>query len=146
MRRFAAFVTFFGANHARVRDAGERYARDVIPTLLRPEAMQRLAWHRAQGDRIVVVSGSMIEYLGPWTRAQGIEVVCNEPAVRNGRMTGLFAKEDCAHDAKLRRLAELLALRDYATVYAYGDTPADHAMLAAAHKRWYCWQEQATAA
>lgn len=142
MRRLAAFVTFAGASHARVREAGARYARDVIPTLLRPEAMQRLAWHRAQGDRIVVVSGSMIEYLGPWCAAQGIDLVCNEPASRRGRMTGFFAKEDCANDAKLRRLAQVLSLRDYALVYAYGDTAADRAMLDAADRRWYRWREE----
>lgn len=146
MRRIAALVTFAGASERRVRAAGERYAREVIPALLRPEAMERIAWHRAQGDRIVVVSGSMDAYLHPWCVANGVEVVCNRPAARNGRMTGFFAKEDCANEAKLRRLAELLDVRDYETVYAYGDTPADHAMLGAAHRRWYCWEEIAAQA
>lgn len=141
MRRLAAFVSFAGASHARVRAAGERYARDVIPALVRPEAAERIEWHRARADRIVVVSGSMIEYLGPWARSQGVEVVCNEPASKRGRMTGFFAKEDCSNEAKLRRLAGLLDLGDYAQVFAYGDTPADHAMLAVAHRRWYCWRE-----
>ena len=146
MRRIAALVTFAGASERRVREAGERYAREVIPTLLRPEAIARLDWHRAQGDRIVVVSGSMDAYLDPWCRAQGIEVVCNQPAARNGRMTGFFALEDCANEGKVRRLAAVLDVRAYPVVYAYGDTRADHAMLALAHRRWFCWQEQPLAA
>ena len=141
MRRLAAFVTFAGASEQHVHAAGERYAREVIPALVRPEAAARIAWHRAQGDRIVVVSASMDAYLEPWCAEQGIELVCNHPAAREGRLTDFFAKEDCANDAKLRRLAELLDLRDYEIVYAYGDTPADHAMLGAAHRRWYCWEE-----
>ena len=142
MRRVSAFVTFAGADEARVRAAGVRYATDVIPPLLRAETMQRLAWHRAQGDRIVVVSGSMDAYLEPWCRAQGIELVCNRPAARNGRMTGFFAAEDCVNEAKVRRLKRLLDLAAYPVVYAYGDTPADHAMLAIAHRRWYRGEEE----
>jgi HAD superfamily hydrolase (TIGR01490 family) len=142
MRRAAAFVTFAGADAARVRAAGERYAREVIPALLRPEAMDRLAWHRAQGDRIVVVSGSMDVYLAPWCRVQGVELVCNEPAARGGRMTGFFASEDCANEGKVRRLRGLLDVGAHATVYAYGDSDADRAMLALAHRRWYRWREQ----
>ena len=64
-------------------------------------------------------------------------------AARPRRMTGFFAKENCAHGAKLRRLAQVLSLRDDALVYADGDTAADRAMLDAAHRRWYRWQEEA---
>ena len=142
MRRAAAWATFAGASERRVREAGERYARDVIPGLLRPEAMAQLDWHRAQGDRIVVVSGSMDAYLAPWCRAHGIEVVCNQPAARGGRMTGFFAAEDCANEGKVRRLRAVLDPADYPVVYAYGDTEADRAMLALAHRRWYRWCEE----
>lgn len=141
MRRVAAFVTFAGADAQRVRAAGERYAREVIPALLRPEALAKLEWHRAQGDRIVVVSGSMDCYLDAWCRARGIEVVCNQPASRHGRMTGFFATEDCANDGKVRRLRALLDPSAYPVVYAYGDTAADRAMLALAHRRWYRGEE-----
>lgn len=142
MRIVLAFVTFCGVREARVRDAGERYAREVLPGLLRPEAMARIDWHRAQGDRIVVVSGSMSHYLEPWARAQGLEVVCNRPAARRGRLTGRLEPPDCDGEGKVRRLRERLDLSHYPLVYAYGDTAGDRAMLALAHRRWYRWQEQ----
>ena len=48
-----------GVDAARLRAQGEAFAREVLPGVLRPEAMARLAWHRDRGDRVVVVSGGL---------------------------------------------------------------------------------------
>lgn len=141
MRLVAAWVTFIGADEATVRARGESYARDVIANMLRPEAMARIAWHRAQGDRIVVVSASMDCYLEPFCRAHDLELVCNHPAARNGRLTGRLRAIDCAGPGKVVRLNERYDLSRYPVIYAYGDTQEDQAMLGLAHRRWFCWQE-----
>lgn len=141
MRLVAAWVTFFGANRARVYAAGERYARDVLPGLLRPEAMARLAWHQAQGDRIVVVSGSMDCYLAPWCRAHGVELLCNQPAAWGERLSGFLAGVDCAGEGKAKRVRAHCDLARYPLVYAYGDTAEDDALLALAQRRWFRGEE-----
>jgi HAD superfamily hydrolase (TIGR01490 family) len=141
MRLAAAWVGFVGIDESHVRQRGERYARDVIAHMLRPEAMQRIAWHRAQGDRIVVVSASMDAYLEPFCREHGLELVCNHPRARRGRLTGGLRERDCAGAGKVARLTARYDLRSFPLIYAYGDTEEDRAMLELAQRRWFRWEE-----
>ncbi|MEL1265786.1 HAD family hydrolase [Pseudoxanthomonas putridarboris] len=131
-----------GVDAARLRERGEAFARDVLPGALRPEAMARIDWHRAQGDRIVVVSGGLDVYLAPWCRRQGLELLCSVLAMRGGRMAG-YAGAQCVGDEKVRRIRSLCDPSAYRAVYAYGDTHEDNAMLAMADRRFYRWKEVA---
>ncbi|WP_334177304.1 HAD-IB family hydrolase [Pseudoxanthomonas sp.] len=121
---------------ARLRSQGEAFARDMLPGVLRPDAMARLAWHRERGDRIVVVSGGLDVYLTPWCSAQGVELACSVLAERNGRITG-YAGAQCVGEEKVRRIRALCDPQAYAAIHAYGDTREDDAMLAMAHHRTY---------
>jgi phosphatidylglycerophosphatase C len=125
-----------GVDAERLRAQGDAFARDVLPTVLRPEAMARLQWHRERGDRVVVVSGGLDVYLAPWCVAQGIELACSVLAERGGRITG-YAGAQCVGEEKVRRVHALCDPQAYAAIHAYGDTHEDHAMLAMAHHRTY---------
>lgn len=122
------------ASHLRVQ--GQAFARDVLPGVLRVEAMARLAWHRERGDRVVVVSGGLDVYLAPWCAGQGVELLCSVLAERGGRITG-YAGPQCVGEEKVRRVHALCDLQAYAAIHAYGDTHEDLAMLAMAHHRTY---------
>ncbi len=125
-----------GVDAARLRAQGEAFAREVLPGVLRPEAMARLAWHRDRGDRIVVVSGGLDVYLAPWCAAQGVDLLCSVLAERDGRITG-YAGAQCVGEEKVRRVRALCDPQAYAAIHAYGDTHEDQAMLAMAHHRTY---------
>lgn len=125
-----------GVDAARLRAQGEAFARDLLPAVLRAEAMARLQWHRERGDRIVVVSGGLDVYLAPWCAAQGVEVLCSVLTERNGRITG-YAGAQCVGEEKVRRVRALCDPQAYPAVHAYGDTHEDLAMLAMAHHRTY---------
>lgn len=125
-----------GVDAARLRAQGDAFAREVLPDVLRPEAMARLAWHRERGDRIVVVSGGLDVYLAPWCATQGIELLCSVLAERNGRITG-YAGAQCVGEEKVRRVRALCDPQAYAAIHAYGDTHEDNAMLSMAHHRTY---------
>ena len=125
-----------GVDAERLRAQGAAFARDVLPGVLRPEAMARLAWHRQRGDRVVVVSGGLDVYLAPWCADQGVELLCSVLAERGGRITG-YAGPQCVGEEKVRRVHTLCDLRAYAAIHAYGDTHEDLAMLAMAHHRTY---------
>ncbi|HEY1036021.1 MAG TPA: HAD family hydrolase [Pseudoxanthomonas sp.] len=125
-----------GVDAARLRAQGDAFAREVLPDVLRPEAMARLAWHRERGDRIVVVSGGLDVYLAPWCATQGIELLCSVLAERNGRITG-YAGAQCVGEEKVRRVRALCDPQGYAAIHAYGDTHEDNAMLSMAHHRTY---------
>ena len=125
-----------GVDAERLRAQGAAFARDVLPGVLRPEAMARLAWHRQRGDRVVVVSGGLDVYLAPWCADQGVELLCSVLAERGGRITG-SAGPQCVGEEKVRRVHALCDPQAYAAFHAYGDTHEDQAMLAMAHHRTY---------
>lgn len=125
-----------GVDAERLRAQGAAFARDVLPGVLRPDAMARLAWHRERGDRVVVVSGGLDVYLAPWCAGQGIELLCSVLAERRGRITG-YAGPQCVGEEKVRRVRALCDPQAYAAIHAYGDTHEDQAMLTMAHHRTY---------
>jgi phosphatidylglycerophosphatase C len=140
-RRATARVVFRGQPEVEVRARGERYAREMLPQGMRPEALDRIAWHRAEGDTIVVVSASLDVYLSPWCRQHGLELICSELEASRGVMTGRYVGRDCIGPEKARRVRERFALEQYPVIYAYGDTEDDLDMLALAHRRFFRWQE-----
>ncbi|MBL8264633.1 MAG: HAD family hydrolase [Xanthomonadaceae bacterium] len=136
IREKIARAGFRGMPVADYRAAGERFARDVLPTVLRPEAMARLAWHKARGDTVVVVSGGFDVYLSHWCSAQGVELICSKLEVVDGVLTGRFDGAQCVLAEKARRVRERYVLRSYSTVHAYGDTAEDAELLALADESW----------
>jgi HAD superfamily hydrolase (TIGR01490 family) len=132
-----------GVSEMRVRQIGETFARDALPTVLRPEAMARLQWHREQGDHIVVVSGALDIYLSPWCQTHDVALICTQLESRQGVLTGGFRGKQCVSEEKSRRVRQQYDLAHYPVVYAYGDTKEDLALLGLAHKRYFQWREVA---
>lgn len=112
------------------------YAEDELPGLLRPEMMARIDWHRSESHRIVVVSGSIDLYLGPWCEKHGLELICNRLEVRDGRLTGRCLHGDIGPH-KAREITRRITLASHPRIHAYGDSREDRGMLALAHERWY---------
>jgi HAD superfamily phosphoserine phosphatase-like hydrolase len=102
--------------------------------------MERIRWHQAQGDRIVVVSGSLDVYLSPWCTRHGLELLCSRLAASDGVLDGRYLGAQCVGREKARRIRERYRLDDYAAVYAYGDTHEDDEMLAMADHAYFRWQ------
>lgn len=95
--------------------------------------VERVAWHRAQGHRVFLITGT----LAPLARAAAsrlpgpLESCATELEVRDGRWTGRLAGEHQRGEAKAYSL-RLLALRhhlDLSESYAYGNCLADLPML-----------------
>lgn len=139
-------IVAFGFRNVPVADvqaAGERFAAEFLSTVLRPEAMQRLAWHQARGDTVALVSGGLDAYLAPWCRQHGIELICSRLETRGERLTGRYHGAQCVGAEKARRVRERFDLAACEQCHAYGDTHEDEAMLALAHKRYYRGREVA---
>jgi phosphatidylglycerophosphatase C len=141
IRRVLSRASFWRADPSRVQLLGEQFVRDVIPGLIRPIALERIAWHKDRGDRVVVVSASLDAYLIPWCRTLGLDLICTVLETSDGLLTGRYLQGDCWGDAKVRRIRERLTLADYDTIYAYGDTEDDRAMLDLADRKFFRWQE-----
>jgi len=134
-------VGYVGYNANSLKCMGQEFAKKVIPTCIRENALERILWHKQQGDQVVVVSASLSVYLESWCQSLGLDVICNQLEIRDGILTGHFSDGDCGCLEKVNRIKNKYDLTQYPTIYAYGDTPNDYAMLELAHKKYYRWQE-----
>ena len=146
-RPLVARVVFQGESAEFVNEHGRRYASEVLPKMVRTEAVDRIRWHQQQGDRVVEVSASLDSYLAPWCGEIGVERISTELEERNGRLTGRYRHGDCSGSTKARRIVEEYDLGRYGAVFAYGDTIEDREMLELADRKFYRgaeirnWQE-----
>lgn len=120
---------------------GRDHAQNYLPTVVRAEAVERIEWHKQRGDRIVVVSASLEVYLKPWCEAMGIELIAVQLETVDGRLTGNYIDGDCTGLAKAERVKNHLELSVYDTVFAYGDTAEDRALLDLADRKFFRWRE-----
>jgi phosphatidylglycerophosphatase C len=141
LRAACVYVGFRGRLHTELSELGALYAR-TLGAIARPEALDKIRWHQARGDTVVVVSASLHPYLSGWCRELGVELICTELEVKDGRLTGRYQGGDCSGREKARRVRERYALARYPVIYAYGDTPEDAELLSLAHRRYFRWREQ----
>jgi phosphatidylglycerophosphatase C len=137
IRERAVRHAFTGRDATAVREAGQRYAKTWLPRVLRPDALERLAFHRRRGDEIAVVSASLRDYLEPWSELHGIGLLCNELEERGGKLTGRWVDGDCAGPGKAERVRRRFDLARFGAIYAYGDTVEDRELLALATHPYY---------
>lgn len=143
IRAAIAWVGFRGMAEAEYETKAKAFAADVLPGVLRPEMMQRIAEHRARGDTVVVVSGAYDVYLKHWCATHGLELIASTLEVRDGRLTGRYAGAQNVLTEKARRVREHYDLTRYTEVHAHGDTPEDQDLLALAQRRFYRGQQVA---
>jgi phosphatidylglycerophosphatase C len=132
---------FRGVPATTVRQAGLEFSNGILPGVIRPMALERIQWHKAQGDKVVVVSGALDVYLSHWCSQHQVNLICSELAVDDGVLTGRYNGKQCVGKEKPRRILEKYNLRDFPVLYAYGDTKEDLDMLRLADKRYFRWQE-----
>jgi HAD superfamily hydrolase (TIGR01490 family) len=140
-RQVAARVAFLGEDAAAVRRLGAEYAVTMLPGRIRQIALDRIEWHKSQGDHIVIVSASLDVYLAPWCESHGVDYICTTLEQRGRRLTGRYVDGDCCGAEKVRRILQRIDVSRYDVVYAYGDSIEDREMLDLAHRKFYRWSE-----
>ncbi len=116
-------------------ELGQRFSEEVIPTMLRPEGMERLRWHQERGHECVLVSASLDVYLSSWATVSGFSgVMCSELEYDlKGFASGHLNGQNCYGKEKLERAKNWLSKCDFVEdVFAYGDTPGDYKLFEAA--------------
>ncbi len=94
-----------GAEQGRVDRIAHAFALRLLERL-RPEVRERLEWHRARGDAVLVVSASPEVYVAEIGRHLGADaVLATKLAIgENGELTGRYDGSNCRGVEKLRRL------------------------------------------
>jgi phosphatidylglycerophosphatase C len=122
-----------GRLHSEVSARGVAYGDTLVDRAIRPEMRARVAWHRAQGHEVVIVSASLDVYLdrvGQLLDVQG--VLCTRLEIDDdGRCTGRMLGGNCRGSRKAERLRDYLGELPV-ELWAYGDSGGDTEMLAMA--------------
>ena len=109
-------------------EAGE----DFWNKKLFPEALEQLKEHRANGDRIVLLSGGIQPSLEPLAEMLAPDaLVAAQPEMEDGRLTGHLVDGPLSGDRKVQAAREISAALgvDMGRSYAYADSYADHELL-----------------
>lgn len=133
------FVSTFlgGWEIDEARNKARVFARDCIPSILRPLACERLDWHSGEGDRIVIVSASLGLVLEHWCDTRGYDLLATELEILDGRVSGRLAGENCRGVEKVTRIRAAYERGDYSEIWAYGDSKGDLPMLEMADRSFY---------
>ena len=113
------------------------YGESEIGKIVRDKAIEKIAWHKAQGDEVVVVSASMECWLKSWCDKKNIKLIATKLEILDGRFTGKFATKNCYGQEKVNRLRACYRMEDYSHIYAYGDSKGDREILALADESFY---------
>ena len=124
-----------GYSEDEFRKIANEYSLNYIDKIVRPKAMQKIAWHKEQGHKIVVVSASMECWLKPWCDKNELELIATKLEIKNGIVTGRFKTKNCYGIEKAVRVREIYNLDDYDHIYAYGDSRGDTELLELAHTK-----------
>lgn len=136
------FTWFFkGISEAEINKLGNGFASQIIPTLIRPEAEEALAFHKDKGSRIVVVTASFSIWVRPWCDSKQIELIATECEIQQGKLTGLIQEKNCNGKEKVIRIRERFDLEQFDRIYAYGDSKADLEMLNLADEKQMKWKK-----
>jgi phosphatidylglycerophosphatase C len=142
LKQLGTRAALAGRYMPEVESLGTDYAHHIAQHWLRTDSVGRLKWHRQQGHQVVLVSASYEIYLQPLGTLLGAQaVLATRLQVNEDHCTGELEGANCRGEEKVRRLlgwiSHEIGSRSEVELWAYGDSPGDRAMLAAAdHPVW----------
>jgi HAD superfamily hydrolase (TIGR01490 family) len=113
------------------------FSLEKIKLIVREKALNKINWHKQNGDLIVIVSASIDYWLEPWCTKNGISLIATQIEIKNNKLTGNLIGNNCFGPEKVARIKLLYNLEDYDYIYAYGDTKGDREMLKIATESFY---------
>jgi phosphatidylglycerophosphatase C len=129
---------FFGRQQAAdFQLACDAFATNVLPSLLRPKALQEISRLKEAGAEVVIVSASPGNWSNQWRNTLGMASLATRLEIKDGVLTGRFDGKNCHGEEKVCRIREAYDLSAYDEIYCYGDTKGDKPMLGLATFAFY---------
>jgi len=114
-----------------------KYSLERIDKITRPQAIEKIRWHKEHGHKVVIVSASMECWLKGWCEKNELDLIATRLEVRDGVLTGKFATRNCHGIEKVNRVREVYDLNLCDQVYSYGDSRGDRELLELADMSFY---------
>lgn len=125
-----------GVRADEVEQAGEVFAERHLRRRLRPDARDRLEWHRKLGHQIVIVSASPECYVRPAAELLGADAaLATRLEVSGNLLTGHYEGKNCRGAEKYARVMAWVRAQGLGTqpaLWAYGNSRGDRLLLEAA--------------
>ena len=128
---------FKGMDEQAFINLTKEFSLNHIDTTVRPKAMEKIAWHKEQGHKVIVVSASMECWLKPWCSKNGLELIATKLKMDEGIVSGKFSSKNCYGIEKANRVKEEYPSSKYEYLYAYGDSRGDKELLELAKNSFY---------
>lgn len=129
----ASFLKAFlgGEPRERVAAWAAEFADQLLHRAMRPSGLQRLRWHQARGDRVIIASASFDIYVNALARLLHVdEVLATEMRWDARDRVADIDGRNCRDDEKLARVRAMLGADcDGTGVTAYSDSHADVPLL-----------------
>ena len=118
------------------------FSLNQIPLILNKSIVEKFHEHIASGDKVVIISASVEDWILPWAQQWNVDVLATKLAFERGMLTGKFQGKNCNYEEKSVRIKIHLQLSDYDEIWAYGDSLGDEAMFELATKVVYRGKER----
>ena len=128
---------FKGWDGAYFQSIADKYSVEQIDRIIRPDAIEKVYWHKEHGHKVVVATASMEHWLKKWCEKYELDLIATRLEIQDGKLTGKFATKNCYGIEKVNRIRERYDLTDFNGIYAYGDSAGDKEMLSIANKQYY---------
>jgi phosphatidylglycerophosphatase C len=104
-----------------------------LDSIASEDGLARVAWHQKRGDRVLIISASVEDWIRPWAERHGIHTVLATRLQRErGKLSGRLEGKNCYGQEKVARLLQEYPDRDTYELYAYGDGKSDAYIFKAA--------------
>jgi phosphatidylglycerophosphatase C len=132
-------ITHFlgGESLENLRAKCNEFSEQVLPSLIRPGAIQTINQYKSESSTVAVVSASAEDWVEPWCRKQGILCIATQLEIENGRVTGKLCGPNCYGPEKVNRIQKQFILKEFEEIVAYGDSSGDKEMFGIAHQYHY---------
>ena len=107
--------------------------------LLRPAGIKRIRKAIEEGDKVIIISASIDNWVCPFFDEFGgkIQIEGTQIEVKNGYLTGVFSTANCYGQEKVNRLKALYPQREDYHLTAFGDSRGDKELINYADKGYF---------
>ena len=140
-QRFFSYF-FKGVSIETFNHWGKEFSLE-IEKVLRHQAIEKLAFHKKQGDKIIIISASIENWIRPWAEKANIDTIIATKIEtdKNGLLTGSFLTKNCYGQEKVNRLLAEFPKRNEYRLVAYGDSHGDKELIDFADNGYYIMQK-----
>jgi len=133
------FSFFFkGISIEKFNEWGNQFSAEIYK-IVRSKATETINLHKDNGDKIVIISASIENWIKPWAVKSGVETILATKIEtgKNGLLTGKFLTKNCYGQEKVNRLLAIFPDRENYKLVAYGDSRGDKELIEFADEGYF---------